>query len=296
MFLRKLRSYLGRRFYIVGIRAKGSSRTESSSVAGSDIVWIKYPHYRKDWMADPFIYEENEKEITIFAEQMDSSIDKGKLVRLTVSLTDKNVTSKNDMLELDTHLSFPIFIKYQDGTYVYPENYQSGTLKIYKYNKATEKLEEPRVLINEPLLDTQIIEINGVFYAMGIKFETGSQEDTRRLYIWKAPTLFGPYKMFQEIVSEDNTERGAGRIVEIDGSYYRPVQDCNGDYGRKVIFKKLIFSNGKFSEISTGEYLPSKQYPEGLHTYNSLGKYEIIDGIAYNCGRIITYINRLRRR
>lgn len=290
-----IKRYLTQRFYVVGIGRINHSRFNSTSRAGMHIKWLRYANFKQDWIADPFIFEVKEDRMTVFAEQMESATGKGKLVKIDLSLPKMRILRMDTILELDTHLSFPNFIKVSGNTYVYPENYQSGRFKIYEYNYETGRLENPIVLINEPLLDAQILEVGGVFYILSVKYSTGKLEDTRHLYIWKSTSLMGPYSLFQEIISEDNTERGAGQIISHNGEYYRPVQDCNGDYGRKVIFKKLSLENGKFKETAVGQYWPSAEYPEGLHTYNLSSEYEIVDGLAYSCGNILTYINRIRR-
>ena len=290
-----IKSYIRRRFYIVGIGQRSDSRYNTITKASKNIKWLKYENYKKDWIADPFVYKVEDDVMTIFAEQMDSSTEKGKLVKIDISLPKMEILTINTMLELDTHLSFPIFLKYDDQTYVYPENYQSGALKIYKYNDKSGLLENPEVLINEPLLDAQIFEKDDYFYVMGVKYDSGTMDDTRHLYVWRSPSLFGQYTLLQVIHSEDNSERGAGKIFKYNDEYYRPVQDCNGDYGRKVIFKKLTFKDDKITETTVGSYLPSYKYPEGLHTFNEYNNFEIIDGFAYNIGNLVTYINRIRR-
>ena len=121
-----IKSYIRRRFYIVGIGQRSDSRYNTITKASKNIKWLKYENYKKDWIADPFVYKVEDDVMTIFAEQMDSSTEKGKLVKIDISLPKMEILTINTMLELDTHLSFPIFLKYDDQTYVYPENYQSG--------------------------------------------------------------------------------------------------------------------------------------------------------------------------
>ena len=45
---------------------------------------------------------------------------------MKVDVNSFEVIEKHVMLELDTHLSFPIYIRDKGKYYVYPENYQSS--------------------------------------------------------------------------------------------------------------------------------------------------------------------------
>lgn len=293
--LNKIKRYLLRRYYIVGI-CEHTDDIYNSVGDVNAVKWIKYPGYKKNWIADPFILTADKNTITFFAEEWVDKNQKGRLVKLIVNRKKLKVIDKSIILELDTHLSYPIIYREGNDIYVYPENAESGLLNIYKYNVTTDKLENPIAIIKEPLLDTVIRKIDGVYYAFGVKYLTGQQKDTKTLEIYKSNTLLGSYEHFQTIENALCHERGAGDIAVINNTLIRPTQNCEGDYGLNVIFNKLVFDDFQFKETEIGKLLPCSNKPEGLHTYNAYENIAIIDSIAYSCGNVFTIIKKIKRK
>ena len=289
MILYKLRLLLTKRFYIVGIQ-------ENLTISNKDVKWLKFPGYKKNWLADPFVLKDTDTSIVLFAEQMVASKNKGKIVRVIVDKTNYKITSIVDLLELDTHLSFPIIYRENGKVYVYPENYESGSLKIYEYNEVTSKLDNPRTIIDEPLLDTQIVKISGVYYAFGVKHSSGKLDDTKVLYIYKSDNLFGPYFQVQVIENNLCEERGAGEIFIHGSMLLRPAQCCESDYGKCVILYDLVKEDNNFREIEIQRILPCSLYPEGLHTYSKYNTISVIDSNAYVYGNLISFMKRILKK
>lgn len=292
MILSSLKSFISKKFYIVGIFCN-----DQTDIFNDDslkyIKWIKFPGYKKNWLADPFILSVTDTEIVFFAEQMDSVKKKGKLVKVIVDRSNYTVNSISDILELDTHLSFPIIFTDGDDVYVYPENYQSGSLKIYKYNYQESRLENPVELISEPLVDTQILKYDNKYFAFGTKNITGELDDTRILYIYKSDTLLGEYKLFQIINNNLKRERGAGQIYDSREHIVRPVQGCDNAYGECIYFNELIYKDDKFIQNCISSVKATKHYPEGIHTYNTYGNISIIDSYGFVYGKIWSYIKNI---
>ena len=105
------------------------------------------------------------------------------------------------------------------------------------------KLINPRPLIQEPLLDTQILCYNGTYYAFGVKFQKGVSTDTKVLYIYESKGgLLDEYCFVQTIKNIKCEERGGGLIfVDDSNRIIRPVQSCEGGYGKHIIFKELSY-------------------------------------------------------
>lgn len=205
---------------------------------------------------------------------------------------------KKIILKLSTHLSFPIIFEENGETYVYPENYQSGSVQIYKYDEKLKELIQPKTIINAPLLDTQIALIDNTYYAFGVKFWTGNQTDTKILYIYKSASLTGQYSLIQTIENTKCEERGAGVIFKDEtGRLIRPAQCCEGGYGKAVIFYELNLTNGIFSEkeIYRLEPNPSAKYGNVLHTFNESNGLCVIDGLRVYHPHIGKLYKKIRR-
>ena len=262
------------------------------------VRWLDVRRYKNEgWFADPFILSVKGNIIELFAEEMVYKTGLGIIVYLKVDINSCEILEKHTMLELGTHLSFPIYIRDNGKLYVYPENYQSGSLKIYEYDEQTKSLVSPRTIIEAPLLDTQIVKIEGFYYALGAQFQTALQKDTQKLYIYQADTLLGDYKLIQVIENPRCEERGAGLIYTEDNQLIRPAQNCEGGYGREVILYDLLRNPSGFVEKEIGRVIPDRKAPNGniLHTYNKMGGWVVIDGWRYKYPRIASWYKKIRK-
>lgn len=262
------------------------------------IRWMDVSEYKSEgWFADPFMVSVNGNIVELFAEEFIYKTRRGVIVYLRIDINSCRILEKHTILELDTHLSFPIFLRESGKIYVYPENYQSGALKIYEYDELSKRLVHPRTIIDAPLLDTQIVKINNSYYALGVIYQTGLQKDTKTLYIYKADTLFGDYKQIQITENLRCEERGAGLIYSETGRLIRPAQSCEGGYGKEVILYDLQNSSSGFKEIEIDRVIPDRNAPNGniLHTYNKLGGWVTIDGWRYHNPRIASIYKNIRR-
>lgn len=290
-FIANFKAKLRRRYYVVGYGSMKNVNISTKSTA-SDIRWITYKGYKEDWIADPYILSETYSQIDFLVEEWVEKKHKGRLVKISLDKRNHNV-KKTVILDLSTHLSFPSIIKENDNIFICPENAASGKQKIYRFNPTNECLESPVTIIEEPLLDVNIVKIEDVYYAFGVKLLDGDKGDNCHLKIFKSEKLLGKYKLIQEIENEFAQERGAGAFFWHKGKLIRPVQNCEGDYGRNVIFKEITIENGIFKENVVGSLLPSRQYPEGLHTFNVLGDTFVIDGMGYNVGNWMTRLKKI---
>lgn len=261
------------------------------------VRWLDVRRYKKEgWFADPFILSVNGNIIELFVEEMIYKTGRGIITYLKVDVNSCEILEKHTMLELDTHLSFPIYIRDNGKLYVYPENYQSGSLRIYEFDEQAKNLVCPRIIINAPLLDTQIAKLEGSYYAFGVLFQTGLQKDTQKLYIYQTDALLGDYKLVQVIENPKCEERGAGLIYKDDSRLIRPAQCCEGGYGREVILYDLQRDHSGFEEKEIGRVTPDRKSLNGniLHTYNKMNGWVVIDGWRYHYPRIASWYKKIR--
>lgn len=249
------------------------------------------------WYADPFILSVNGNIVELFVEEMIYKTGRGIITYLKVDVNSCEILEKHTMLELDTHLSFPIYIRDNGKLYVYPENYQSGSLRIYEFDEQAKSLVRPRIIINAPLLDTQIVKLEGSYYAFGVQFQTGLQKDTQKLYIYQADALLGDYKLVQVIENLKCEERGAGMIFTEKGRLIRPAQCCEGGYGKEVILYDLQRDHSGFEEKEIGRVIPDRKSRNGniLHTYNKMNGWVVIDGWRYHYPRLASWYKKIRK-
>lgn len=297
MLYNTIKSYLGDMRYYIGFIDKVDINLPVAE-RFSKIKWLRENQYSAGWFADPFIYKIDGNRIQLFVEEWVDYNKKGRISFLDVSKTEEGeyvLERVHPMLELDTHLSYPIYIYDNGKTFVYPENYQSGKLVLYEYDESQQKLINPCTIIDEPLVDTSIIKIADSYFAFGTLVKQRSFEDTKFTYVYRSDSLLSGWSLFQIIENNRKEERGAGLIFSDQGRLIRPVQNCEHIYGEDIIMNELLYENGGFSERFLTRLEPDHHMFRGvaMHTYNEFGTLCVIDGQEYKRYRIARLIKRL---
>lgn len=133
------------------------------------------------------------------------------------------------------HLSYPQVFEHGGHVYMIPEAAQSGKVLLYTAVDFPAKWEICGTLIDEPLVDpTLLIRDDDGFLLLAT-----TRDYALKLYYSRA--IEGPFSDSGIVVSKDNSvSRCAGPILHIDGSYYRPAQDCSMAYGKRIRLLHII--------------------------------------------------------
>lgn len=259
------------------------------------IRWLKHP-YRDRWFADPFILKVTDDEVVVLVEECMISQPQGIISELVISRKNMKLLQKYELLQLDTHLSYPIIYKQNNKIYVCPENCESGRLTLYEYDAETHKLVNPIVILNEPVVDATIIQQDNIFYLVATK----SPESQSNLFLYSSQNLFGPYTQVDVapvVVGLDNSRPG-GNFFRANGNLYRPAQNCHKRYGASLsVMKALITPHCYEEEFMFGIYPKSFKYNLGLHTINFGETYAVVDGYGYSypiIGRVISFLRQIK--
>ena len=259
------------------------------------IKWLKHP-YQDRWFADPFILKVTEEEIVVFVEECMISHPKGIISELVISKKNMQLLRKYELLQLDTHLSYPIIYRHNNKIYVCPENSASGCLTLYEYDTEIHKLVNPRVILNEPVVDATIIQQDNIFYLVATK----NPESQSNLFLYSSQNFFGPYTQVDDapvVVGLENSRPG-GNFFRLNGDLYRPAQNCHKRYGASLsVMKALITPHCYEEEFMFGIYPKSFKYNLGLHTINLEDAYAVVDGYGYSypiIGRAISFLRQLK--
>lgn len=242
-----------------------------NGLKGVKLHIVKNP-YPKKWFADPFILEEDDENIQFLVEEFDYSVGRGRIARIMVDKKYNEIKECSIILDLPTHLSFPVIYHVDGEIYVHPENSASGGSYIYRYNREEDKLVEPQLMVNEPIADAIILN-DGDNYRMYATRVPDTNGCTLHEYV--SHSLFGPYNHVGEDSFDKNTARMAGMFLTLaDGQIIRPAQDCFGDYGKAV-----IMYNG---HVELCRLSPTSYKHAGIHTFNTLGQTFVIDIKKYD--------------
>ena len=240
------------------------------------IHWIDNGEYKgKKWFADPFILDYDDKRITLLVEEFDHKIHRGRIARLFVDRKSWTVTDCKIVLDLNTHLSFPMIWREDNNVYVFPENYHSGGWNMYRYDETEEKLVFIQQVSNEKLTDAIIWKNGGEYYLLSTY---APRPNGSELTIWKSKYLKHDYTELQRIKFNENLGRNAGVIFRYGDKWIRPAQESNHVYGHSISFQKVILQNDCFSFKEIYRFhSPHNVYYVGAHTYNTLGNMAVID-------------------
>jgi len=233
------------------------------------IHWIDNGEYKgKKWFADPFILDYDEEQITLLVEEFDYKVHRGRIARLIVDRSKWRVTDCKIILDLSTHLSFPMIWREEGRVYVCPENYKSGQWKMYEYDKKENTLQSVGLLLDEPLTDATLYKDNGYYYILSTYDPTPNGQ---KLTIWKSESLKSEFIKTQDVLFEENIARNAGMVFKDGDRLIRPSQECNKTYGHAITFQHLQKGEDDrfiFNVLWRMTSPHPGRYDLGIHTYN----------------------------
>lgn len=248
-----------------------------------EVSWLPMSSKTRS-VADPFIFTAPGGAINILYEDFsmtdDSKYGTLRLVKLNEQL---NIISDKEIMNVQSHLSYPFVFKENGKTYIIPESRKQNKVSCYEYDFKTDSLVNEKVIVNnQPLLDSTIIKYNDKYWLFCTfgdhKFEHS------KLYIHYADSLSGTWQSHQGNPVKYNLKgsRPGGAIIEVDGQLYRPAQNCKDYYGQSLIINKITeLTETSFKEEEYFELLPQKQcrFNRGIHTINAADGVVVIDGI-----------------
>lgn len=248
-----------------------------------DISWLEHD-YKDGWFADPFIIQDDGEWLEVLVEQFVYAQDNGHIAKLVVRRDGGRYYLKEIVPVIDdgTHFSFPNVYRQHGQIFIYPENWQSGGLNVYRYDPRSGQAEPDGSLIAEPLIDAVITEAFGVprLFATHENRDPCGQE--LEVYVSASGDWRGPYTRETHCVFPDRVARGGGQFFPIGNQLIRVAQDNNGVYGGGLVFFETHYDGENFSFTEIAQHLPrSRRYNLGLHTFNVNGAVAAVDGRGY---------------
>jgi hypothetical protein len=231
------------------------------------------------YLADPFGVWRGDR-IHVFCEEYDYTTCRGHILHIELTTRGECVSSEV-VLKEPWHMSYPHLITQGEGIYCIPETHQSGEVALYRAESFPHGWSKAAVLLSGvTIVDSTVVEHAGRWWLMGTD---ESRDSNRRLYVWHAPSLFGPWEAHAMNPVKEclASARPAGSLFTHRGELYRPAQDCAEAYGRRVVINRVLrLTPTEFEEtpIAYVEPDPSGPYPSGLHTIVSVGGITLVDG------------------
>jgi hypothetical protein len=255
------------------------------------IRWMKHD-YTDRWFADPFVLRVTEQEFIVLVEEKYHPIKRGRIAKLTIDRSSLCLKSCEVVLALDSHLSFPAIFRNGVEVYIYPENAANGKLTLYKYNECSNAVEPVSVLSPEPLTDAIIVTAFGKPYLFSTKRPS---PNGNVLSIYSSQEWDSVYQLDDTVCFTDNTARSAGNLFQINGRWIRPAQDCNGGYGKGLVFHEVVLEGNKFSFHELKRFYPvAGRWDVGMHTFNVYEDVTVVDAKQYCFPIAKRFLDRMR--
>lgn len=243
---------------------------------------IKNP-YKTKWFADPFILKEGSGEMELLVEEFDSNVNRGRIAKIVIDKITNCIIDCSIILELPTHLSFPVIYRVNNEIIVHPENSASGASYMYRYDKIKNELVDPVCVLNEPVVDAIIRQDEDRYYMYATRLP---DPNGSLLKCYVADNLMGTYQFVKDIEFNNNSARMAGHFINYEGKKIRPAQDCDGDYGKAVIFYD---NHQEINRVG-----PKSIKYSGVHTFNTFGDIAVIDLKKYDNPYFVAFKDKIK--
>ena len=259
------------------------------------VRWIQNP-YRDRWFADPFILDFNDDRIEVLVEEFCYSVNRGRIAHISVDRKNLRITYFKILLDLNTHLSFPLIFRDNGRVYIMPENFESGHQTIYEYEQESDSLINPCIIYSGKLTDAVIFESGGKKFVLSTEVPEHNGNKLK-IFELKANQLSQvSFSIFQ-----NNVARNAGGIFQINNKIYRPAQVCDNNYGEAVEIQEMDTSMLPLIKFSPIVRMKSTSwaFSEGLHTFNTWRGMTIIDVHGYRkpfIGKSVEFMASIVRR
>jgi len=276
----------------------GFIQNSLDEILKNEQLHIKYLSLPTDrWWADPFILDVTDKEIVLLVEEYQYKRKRGTIAKLVIDKETLDVKSDEEILVLDTHLSFPAILR-KKQVYIYPENNKGGSVKLYRYDQKTNKLVDGDVICNEPLTDAIYTELLGEPMIVSTKTPNPNGK-VLGFYIPQEidkDIIGNKYQLKKEFVFEEKIARNAGDWFEYYGKIYRPAQECNVEYGHGTFIQEVTKDINGHLQFKNIRKLCSndKEFQRGLHTFNMYKGLTVIDVKGYRYPKIAKVLRSIR--
>ncbi|HLN22183.1 MAG TPA: hypothetical protein VK213_13905 [Bacteroidales bacterium] len=264
-----------------------------------NIEWIK-PWSAAFFQADPFIIDHDKEFMTVIFEEFSLDMNYG---NISYMVLDRNlkVLEKKILLDTGSHLSFPFVYNEEGKVFIVPESARSGKVSCYEFDKVQKKLTHCADLVDLPLYDPAVLKLNGKYWLTGSIYQDRS---VYHLYVFYSDSLLGPYKPLpgNPVMKGLDGVRSAGGFIEVDGSLYRPAQNCSNTYGESITINKVLkldennFEEESYMLIEIDESNRREHNIHTIHTINVFGDRIIVDGLRWEFSMTKQINNFFRNR
>jgi len=266
----------------------GFSRTDIRSIIETrqfdpEISWLHIENLREN-RADPFIIRNMDNGYSVFYEKFFDDEKNGTIWHL--QLNDKlEVLSDELLISPQHHISYPFIFKENGNIYIIPETASNSRLSVYEYNRADRSLQFKKHILDIPILDATFLKTDNKYWLFGVRKNNDSDHHYES-WVYTADELLGEYTPhpMSPVKKGLKGTRAAGNFIEVDGTYYRPTQNCEEEYGKSIILFKM--EELSLSQVAETDHMSisfsgCKQNAKikRIHTINVEDGLMVVDGV-----------------
>lgn len=255
----------------------GPGIAQSRQISGTPFTFLEDDGQR--FYADPFPIE-HEGRIWLFVEEYPYALGRG-----VVSVAELGADGRFDrpriVLQEPHHLSYPNVFAHGGDIFMIPESGSANEVVLYRAAAFPDQWHREAVLVEGlSFNDATLLNHQGKFWMFGTeRFANGSPSDTMMIY--SAEHLRGPWTPhpLNPVVIDRAGARPGGKVVEVNGKFFLPVQNGTETYGGGLGLREIIRLD--LQDVRFGPTLPiceaASGIPASLHTLNRAGRLEVID-------------------
>lgn len=187
------------------------------------------------------------------------------------------VESEGPAIDTGLHMSYPYTLLNNGSWYCVAEESNSRSVNLYRRNR-DRQWQHVKQLLPFGVVDPTVLRFQERWWMFGTTPEQPSSE----LRIWHSEELEGPWMAHCNNPVRDDlrSARPAGTPFIVNGTLYRPAQNCTKTYGGSIVINKVdVLTVTSFEEHQVREVCPvaSSPFTDGIHTMSAFGEWTLID-------------------
>lgn len=180
------------------------------------------------------------------------------------------------VLERPYHLSYPFVFEHEGELLMLPETTAAGRVELYRCVRFPGQWEFDRVLIKNFAGADATLWFDDVRWWLFVDLRD-------ELCIFYSDSPRGPWQPHSgnPVKSDSRSSRPAGRIFRRGDDVIRPSQDCSVQYGREVVFNKIVrLTLCDFEEVEVCRLQVPSNHKNACHTFNQLRDITVVDRLV----------------
>ncbi len=247
----------------------------------NDFIMLLPPSHT--WWGDPHVIRQDD-DYYIFVEEMSISkgANKGHISMFKLD-GEKGYKSPVNVLEQPYHLAYPTVFKFKDTYYMMVDSSYANKITLFEAVDFPFKWKHARdIMTGIFALDPTIFRKDGRWWLFCNIRENDGASPNDELFLFHSDDLLSEHwepHPLNPIITDVRRARPAGPVFELNGSLYRPSQDCSVFYGHAVNINKITdLDTQKYNEVHTA-YIEPKNFPNAsrVHTFSYIPGLTVVD-------------------